>query len=326
MSTRGKPLPARRIPLLWRILATNAAVITAAVAVLAFSPAQIPAPVNLGSALVVVGGLAVVLVANLFLLRQALEPLRRLTDLMRRVDPLSPGQRIPAYGSDSEVVELTFAFNEMLERLEGERRESTRRTLAAQEAERLRIARELHDEIGQRLTAILLQLMRSLADAPVPLRAQLDEAMETARGTLNEVRSIAARLRPEALDDLGLVSALGVLAEQVSQQAATPVETTLAPSLPSLGDDAELVLYRVAQEALTNAVRHADASRIELALTSRDGGVCLRVRDDGRGLNGAEPGNGVRGMRERALLVGGSLTIRPGPDRGVEVLLEVPTP
>ena len=108
--------------------------------------------------------------------------------------------------------------------------------------------------------------------------------------------------------------------------AATPVETRLAGSLPSLGEDAELVLYRVAQEALTNAVRHADASRIELALSSREGGVRLRVCDDGKGLDGARPGNGVRGMRERALLVGGSLTIRPGPERGVEVLLEVPAP
>jgi two-component system sensor histidine kinase UhpB len=311
------------VPLLWRILATNATVITAAVAALAFSPAHIPEPANVRSALVVVGGLAVVLVANLFLLRRALTPLRRLTELMGRVDPLRPGERIPIYGTDSEVVELTEAFNEMLLRLETERRESTNRTLAAQEAERLRIARELHDEIGQRLTAILLQLSRSSTNASPPVREQLGEAMETARSTLDEVRTIAAQLRPVALDDLGLISALGVLAEQMSEQSGVEVDARFSQDLPQLGQDGELVVYRVAQEALTNAVRHAEANSIRLDLSATPDSVLLSVRDDGKGLNGAFPGNGVRGMRERALLVDATLAIEDA-DRGTEVLLRVP--
>lgn len=315
----------RRVPLLWRILATNAAVITAAVAVLAFSPAHIPQPASVTNALVVVGGLAVVLVANLVLLRRALAPLRRLTDLMRRVDPLRPGERIPAYGTDAEVVELTQAFNEMLQRLEEERRESTSRTLAAQEQERLRIARELHDEVGQRLTAVLLQLTRSAGEAPQELRARLVEAMETARSTLDEVRTIAAQLRPVALDDLGLISALGVLAEQMSEQAGAPVEARLSPTVPPLEEEGELVLYRVAQEALTNAVRHAEADTIVLELSATPEWVRLAVRDNGRGINGVQAGSGVKGMRERALLVGGRLTIRSETERGTELLLEVPT-
>jgi two-component system, NarL family, sensor histidine kinase UhpB len=316
----------RRVPLLWRILTVNAAVITGAVAVLAFSPAQIPAPVNLRSSLVVLGGLALVLVANLFLLKRAVAPLRRLTELMRRVDPLRPGERIPAYGGASEVVELTQAFNEMLERLEAERRESTSRTLAAQETERLRLARELHDEIGQRLTATLLQLSRLAKQAPGELQGSVEEVTETARGTLQEVRTIAAQLRPVALDDLGLVSALGVLSEQMSEQAETQVDARLPRGLPRLNEEAELVVYRVAQEALTNAVRHSDADTIELALDHADGRVRLVVRDDGRGLGGYEPGNGVKGMRERALLVGGRLALVSRAGGGAEVRLELPVP
>ena len=318
---RGSP---RRIPVLWRIAATNAVVITAAVSVLAFSPAQIPRPDTVESALVVLAGLSIVLAVNLFLVGRALRPLRRLTELMGRVDPLRPGERLSVGAADAEVVELTDAFNEMLERLERERKESTGKSLAAQEAERRRIAQELHDEIGQRLTAILLQLKGVAAQAPEPLDKNLQEVMETARGTLEEVRSVAAQLRPVALDDLGLVSALSVLAEQLSEHTGTGIEAKLTPALPPLGEQAELVVYRVAQEALTNAVRHADASRIELSLQRSLHGVRLTVRDDGKGLDGAEPGSGVRGMRERALLIGGRLDIRPGREEGVEVVLEVP--
>lgn len=327
MEGEGRPQQAadRRVPLLWRILATNAAVIAAAVAAIAFSPAQIPQPVNVVDALVVVGGLVVVLVANMILLRRALQPLQRLTESMRRVDPLEPGGRIPAYGTDVEVTELTEAFNEMLGRLEAERRESTKRTLAAQEGERLRISRELHDEIGQRLTATLLQLTRTLAQAPPELHASLSEAMETTRGTLEEVRTIAAQLRPVALDDLGLVSALGVLAEQVSEQADVPVRARLAP-VPSLGGQTELVIYRVAQEALTNAIRHAGAARIEVALGVEDGAVRLAVTDDGGGTTPLDAGSGIQGMRERAMLIGATLSFRERRAGGLEVALEVPLP
>ncbi len=314
----------RRTPLLWRILATNAVVVTASVAVIGFSPASIPAPVNLRSALVIVAGIIIVLVANLFLLRRALTPLLRLTELMGRADPLLPGERLPEHGGDAEVIELTRAFNAMLERLETERRESTARTVAAQEQERLRIARELHDEIGQRLTATLLQLSRLYGQAPSELQPRLQEASETARETLNEVRTVAAQLRPVALDDLGLPSALGVLAEQMSEPGGPRVDARLAPRLPPLGEEAELVVYRIAQEALTNAVRHAAATRIDLKLGWEAGHTALLIRDDGKGLNGARPGNGIRGMRERALLVGADLTIHSSVNgAGTEVRLDL---
>jgi two-component system sensor histidine kinase UhpB len=298
-------------------------VITAAVCAIAFSPATIPAPVTVQSALYVIAGLLVVLVANLVLLRQALGPLRRLTELMRRIDLLEPGQRIPVSG-DAEVVELSEAFNDMLERLEDERRDAASRALYAQEGERLRTAQELHDEIGQRLTAVLLQVEQAIRTAPESVRPQLREVRETARGSLEEARRISARLRPEALDDLGLVSALGVLVDRLSEQTGLTIDAVFPSSLPRLDRESELVLYRVAQEALTNAVRHADADRVVLTLVAEDSHIRLSVQDDGTGLRGATAGSGLSGMRERAMLIGARLLVRDRPRGGVEVELDVP--
>jgi two-component system sensor histidine kinase UhpB len=293
---------------------------------LSLSPANIPAPGSLAleSALLLMLGITVMLVANLFLLRRALDPLRRLTDLMRRVDPLRPGQRIPVYGHDAEVADLTQAFNEMIERLEEERRDATGRAVAAQEGERHRIAQELHDEIGQGLTAALLQLEGAMKVAPPDLVAKLSGAVESVRGSLEEAREVASRLRPEALDDLGLVSALSALGKRLSAQTGLRIDLELYDGLPSLAPEHEIVVYRVAQEALTNVLRHADATRARVCLDRRAHAVRLRVADDGVGLNGREPGGGVRGMRERALLIGADLTIEPGEDGGLAVTLDVP--
>jgi len=315
--------PRRRgIPLLWRLLGINALVITAAVAAIAFSPATIPAPVTLESAFYIAAGLGTVLVANLVLLRRALGPLRRLTDLMGRVDPLDPGERIPVYGPDAEVVELTQAFNDMLERLERERREAASRALSAQEGERLRTARELHDEIGQRLTAVLLQVEQVMRQAPEEIVPELLEIRETARGSLEEARRISGRLRPEALDDLGLINALAVLVDRLSEQTGAKIEARFRGELPPTSPEVELVLYRVAQEALTNALRHSGAGTIVLELEHDDDVVTLRVADDGCGVGGAPAGGGMQGMRERAMLIGAQLSVRDGG--GTEVVLRAP--
>jgi two-component system sensor histidine kinase UhpB len=243
---------------------------------------------------------------------------------MHHVDLLRPGQRIAASGP-SEVRELVYAFNEMLDRLERERIESGQRALAAQESERLRIARGLHDEVGQTMTGVLLQLKRIADEAPPRLRPELVEAQEAIRTGLDEVRRIARELRPEALEHLGLVSALTALATTFSKRTGLKVTRRFENRLPRLEPEAELALYRVAQESLTNVARHAEASRVELELTHGSGSVILRILDDGRGMNGGgPPGGGLRGMRERALMVGAALAIKPGPEGGVEVRMEVP--
>ena len=202
---------------------------------------------------------------NLLLLRRAFAPLRQLTAFARRIDPLNPGPRVQVGGGASEAAELADAFNEMLDRLEAERRDSVGRALAAQEGERLRVAQELHDGVGQTLTGVVLQLGRAARHVPDEAREGVLEAQETARDSLEEVRRIARDLRPEALDDLGLASALRVLGERVGQQSGLVVDVHVQPGL-EFDEQAELVVYRVAQEALTNVARHAGAARAEVRL------------------------------------------------------------
>ncbi|HEY3462854.1 MAG TPA: sensor histidine kinase [Gaiellaceae bacterium] len=304
-----------RLPLLWRVFAINAALLVAATLLLALTPVTIHARIAIVEGLDLAVGLVVMLAANLLLLRHTLRPIDRLVERMRRIDLLQPGQRIPEHGG-VEVAELTHTFNEMLERLEAERRESAQRALRAQEAERRRIASGLHDEVGQVLTGVLLRL-------------DDDETKQAVRQALEEVRRIARELRPEMLEQLGLVSALTELSRKFADSSGVHVERRFATDLPSLSDDAELAVYRVAQESLTNIARHADASHVEIALQPGADSVVLRVADDGRGIPGPDASavnghGGLRGMRERALLVGGALAIKRGSEGGVEVRLEVP--
>lgn len=163
--------------------------------------------------------------------------------------------------------------------------------------------------MGQTLTAVLLQLKRVADRAPGELREELGQAQEATRAGLDEIRRIARRLRPGVLDELGLLSGLRSLAGEFTTHGLT-VRHDLRPGLPPLTEETELVLYRVAQEALTNTARHAGADRAELRLCPVPGGVELLVRDNGTGLGAAAgEGAGIRGMRERALLIGAHLTI-----------------
>ena len=312
------------LPLYWRVFGTNAAVLFLAFLGLVFAPVTVSVPPELTELVVLIAGLIVILAINLVLLRPAFRPLDELAETMRRHDPLSPGRRARVDG-DPAVAALARAFNEMLERLEAERRESAHQALMVQEAERARIARELHDEVGQTLTGVMLQVEGLAAVIPDELREQLDELRETARDGTEEVRSIARRLRPEALEDLGLQSALSALANRVADQAQLDISRHLDAGL-SLSQQQELVVYRVAQEALTNVVRHARADHVELRLDRADGNAVLAVRDDGRGVRSADltSSNGIRGMRERAMLIGARLSIQPRPGRGTEVKLSIP--
>lgn len=315
-----------RFSLLTRIFASNAVVVGAAALILIVSPASVSAEAQLKEVVVIVGGFVAILLIDLALLRRAFAPLAQLTTAMRDVEPLRPGGRVPAYGADAEIVELTDTFNEMLDRIEHERRTSVRRSLEAQESERTRVAQELHDEVGQSLTAITLQLGRLTKLAPPELAGELAEARETTRATMHEVRAISKRLRPEALDNLGLASAIAVLADRVSSQTGHSIERQIESGLPEIDPEIEIVVYRVAQEALTNAVRHSGAKRISVGLAAADGALALSVTDDGGGIGGADPGAGILGMRERALMVGAELAIESGPaGGGTAVRLRVPT-
>jgi two-component system sensor histidine kinase UhpB len=309
-----------RLPLLWRVFAINAFLLAVGTLLLAVTPVTIHASIALLEGLDLVVGLAVMLVANFLLLRHTLSPLDRLIARMRTADLLHPGQRLAESGG-VEVSSLVRAYNQMLDRLEAERRDSGQRALRAQEAERLRIARGLHDEVGQVLTGVLLQLDSVAVDG-------IEDTKQAVRQALEEVRRIAQELRPEMLEHLGLVSALTELTRKFAAHSGIDVSRRFAAQLPPLSDEAEIAVYRVAQESLTNVARHAQASHVEVALEPGQDSVVLRVVDDGRGLpelpatlNGH---GGLRGMRERALLVGGALAIKRSDAGGVEVRLEVP--
>jgi two-component system sensor histidine kinase UhpB len=318
----------RYVPIFQRLAALNGLLVLAVVAltIVVLAPRRLSGPRIDAEAGVLVGALALVVIANLLLLRRLTGPLQALTASARRVDLARPAQRMPGAEPTSEVGELALTLNEMLERLELERSEATGRVLAGQEAERLRIAQELHDQVGQDLTAVLLSLAHLQAQAPRELRPQVGETQEAVRTSLEDVRRIAVELRPEALDDLGLASALSVLAERFSERSGLQVRYRIAEGLPALSRETELVLYRVAQEALTNVARHSGSDRAELTLAAEAGGISLVVRDWGRGLDpGFRAGSGVRGMRERAALIGATLEIRGNPSAaGCEVRLHVP--
>ncbi|MFH8801095.1 histidine kinase [Streptomyces sp. NPDC017936] len=304
--------------LFWRIFALNAVGLLVATALL-LGPVTVSTPVLPGEALVVVAGLTGLLAVNVVVLRVGLAPLARLGRAMAEADLLHPGARAAVSGP-VEAAELITTYNTMLDRLEAERATSAARALSAQERERQRIARELHDEVGQTLTAVLLQLKRVADRAPGDLRGEVSQAQEATRAGLDEIRRIARRLRPGALDELGLSSALRSLAAEFTTHGLT-VRHDLRPGLPPPAEETELVLYRVAQEALTNTARHSGADRAELRLRPVADGVELLVRDNGRGLGPAAEGAGIRGMRERALLIGATLTLTSGADGGTEVRL-----
>jgi len=316
---------ASRRSLAWRVFLTNAAVLAGVSAFLVFSPATISSPVAVSEVLVLIAALAVSLLLNVLLLERAFAPLDRLRTLMQRVDPLEPGRRIELAHADADVGALADAFNDMLDRLETERRESARRALRAQEEERRRVARELHDELGQVLTGVLLLMDEASKAPPGRAGAAIEEGREAVRASIDEVRRIVRDLRPEALDDLGLLSALATVASGFERHTGIRLERDLPVELPPLSPEQELVLYRFTQEALTNVARHADARTARLGVTPDDDRLRVLVRDDGRGFDAPPPEDGgIQGMRERALLVRGAVDVSSRPGAGTEVVLSVP--
>jgi two-component system sensor histidine kinase UhpB len=313
----------RTVSIYWRAFAVNVGLLGVVAVLLVVTPVTISASIKLEQVLIIGVGLVVTLAANAWLLRRAVAPLERLVQRMETVDLLRRGQRLEVRRSD-EIGRVVSSFNRMLDRLETERQESGRRVLAAQESERIGIARDLHDEVGQVLTGVLLQL-NSIADTAPDHRDEIDEAKQAVRRALDEVRRISSELRPEMLEHLGLVSALTELSTSFQRTSGVRVERRFDRSLPALSAETELVVYRVAQESLTNIARHAHASRVTIGLERGPGRVILRVVDDGRGFSGTpEENGGLRSMRERSLLVGGALAIKPASAGGVEVRLEVP--
>lgn len=314
------------MPLIRRVLLGNAVVVTVGVLVLALSPLTISSPVAAEQAVVLAAGAALMVFIDFVLLRQAFRPVLALTRAMREVDPLRPGARLSVATSDPEIQAVTQSFNDMAQRLEDERRVSAERAIAAQEAERTRVSRELHDEIGQLLTGVLLRLSSLEERAPAELRGELAETRHDVRRSMDEVGEIAQRLRPPVLAELGLASAVAALSADVARNSGLQITREIDRALPPLSDERQVVAYRVAQESLTNVVRHARTRAATVRLAPADGRVVLEVRDTGAGFSLADTPErgGLTGMRERALLAGGELTIESAPGAGTTVRLSLP--
>jgi two-component system, NarL family, sensor histidine kinase DevS len=206
-------------------------------------------------------------------------------------------------------------------------RDALRRVVSAQELERRRLARELHDETGQALTSILLGL-KGVEDARDggDVRQAAEQLRELVVGTLQDVRRLAVELRPKALDDFGLVPALERLAENFREQTGMAVELEARLGPDRLPGEVETALYRITQEALTNVVKHARARSVSIVLTPKDGSVSAVIEDDGQGFEqgGGDEGLGLLGMKERVELIDGKLTVESSAGSGTTIVAEVP--
>ena len=281
--------------------------------------------------------LAVVLslCVNLWMLQRRFAPLERLIKRIESIDPAEPAShQLPDKDPVEEIDKLSRSFNLLLERIEEERRRSGTLAMRAQEEERRRLARDLHDEVNQALTAILLRLEALAQDSPETRVDEVTELKRLVNQAMEELLNLARQLRPSALDDHGLMPAVEAQLKRFS--ARTGIEVTLnAEGDPdALPEDVQTAVYRILQEALANIGRHAGATAVAVDIEADGERLELRVRDDGEGFDpaattrhaaggGHGAGLGLSGMAERARLAGGELDVRSAPGGGTTVTLRI---
>jgi two-component system sensor histidine kinase UhpB len=328
LTFRRAPPPLAKPQLMSQVLAVNAALICATLLA-----ATIIATMHVGTALdrpaflLLVAGVLGTILVNGLLLRRRFGPLERVIAAMERVDFGPGGDRPHMPDADSEeVLRLNTAFERMLDRLEVERARTATLVLRAQEEERARLARDLHDEANQALTGVLLRLQATAQDAPPRLRDELRATQAVATQAMEELVRLARELRPASLDDLGLSSALRTQVDAFARRAGLHGELRLdQDAVDALDRDEQLVAYRVVQEGLSNVARHASAQNVVVEAVSEAGEAVVRVRDDGAGFDpaSATSGLGLQGMRERAALAGGRVEIRSTPGHGTTIELRL---
>ncbi|MEA2396492.1 MAG: two-component system, NarL family, sensor histidine kinase UhpB [Thermoleophilaceae bacterium] len=275
-------------------------------------------------------GLSIVLVllVNMLMLRRRFSPLDRLIERVEAIDPAEPTdfEAPEEHDAAEEIDRLAASFRRMLRRIDDERKRSGRMVLRAQEEERRRLARDLHDEVNQSLTAILLRLEALSHAAPPELDDEVGELKRLVNQAMDELLNLARQLRPSALDDHGLTSAIVSQVRRFSSQTGIKAEIRTSGERIRLESDQEIAVYRFAQEALSNIAQHAEARHVEVGLSASAEGVELSVSDDGRGFDPHEEpdGIGLSGMAERARLVGARFEVSSRPGGGTAVTLQVP--
>jgi two-component system, NarL family, sensor histidine kinase UhpB len=329
-----------RLSLFYKVLVANAAIVLSFSLLATLAVARIQgaeAAVGILLSLAVAAALVSVAV-NALIIQLALEPLRVLKATADRIQEGDLEARVPPSRlADPDMERVTAATNGMLDRLADYRRrlrDVAARALNASEEERRRISLELHDDASQRLAAILvrLRIARSVTDGEVK-DVMLEEVRRELAETADGLRRYAQGLRPPALDELGLGPAIESHVRHVAETAAMPVEVRTEGVGRLESPEAELALYRIVQEAITNALRHSRARRIGVTVERRHDAVVATVTDDGVGFDAEailrapteKHGLGLFGMRERAEYVGGRVAVTSAPGKGTRVRAAVPT-
>ena len=320
-----------RVPLLAKLAGANLLIVVSAlIGVVIERRLHMP-----GSAVSILGlALAASLSVNLALVYVALRPLSDLELTATRLSAGDMNARVPrSVLADRDMARVGTTLNALLDQLTEDRaleRRLAAQVISAQDEERARIARELHDSTAQTLTAILLQLGAAARESTSePLSARIATIRELAAVAIEEVRSMSHTMHPRVLDDLGLAAALEWLARQAREQGPMQVDVDACEVDVAIPAPVAAALYRVAQEALRNAARHANASRVDITLRQDGRQAMLEIKDDGVGFDVAQaekrrPGMGLFSMRERVGLVNGRLAVTSARGRGTSVIATVP--
>ena len=322
------------LPVLFKVLIANSAVILVGATLGTYLATRIHQP-N-GSAILIIfiaSGWIISVLINFVLLKYTFHPLTQLRETMKRVQAGNTDLRAPLTGQDLEVDQLADAFNTMLETLDESARTRATQILAAQEQERKRIARELHDETSQVLTSLLIsmKILEETISSEVA-RQQMEETRSLVHQTLRAIRNLSIDLRPSALDDLGLVPALRWYLKEYQQKCKVEVEFSASSFKERLPPEIETTIYRIVQEALTNTAKYAQATKVRVSVAEIEEGVRATVSDNGKGFDAQtllklpwqERGLGLAGMHERAALLDGALLIDTEPGRGTTIDVTIP--
>src|SRR5436305_6568016 len=270
---------------------------------------------------------------NFVVLQIAFRPLMDLGKVMNRVQAGERSLRARLTGVDPQANPLARTFNTMLEAIDEATRLRASQIINAQEQERKRIARELHDETSQVLTSLLISL--AILEESITTQEARDRIADTrklAHQTLRAIRNLSIDLRPSALDDLGLLPALRWYVKEYQQKCSIEVEFAAQGFKQRLPAEMETALYRIVQESLTNTARHANAHKVLITMKEDADAVYVTIKDDGCGFDvgtllktpDQERGLGLAGMNERAVLLDGSLSIHSGPGHGTTIEVHIP--
>ncbi len=326
----------KRRPLFQKIIIANTALIAfVALAIFYFNEKYYQSSSWERVSLFILGGVAISVLINYLLVRLAFHPLDDVGEAINAIRAGHRGIRVPETPEDPQIENLSRSLNQMLDAMESTRKRAAASVIKAQEEERRRIARELHDEASQALTGLIIGI--KMAEETIPedmsdLHERLSTIKELAHQTLNEVHNMAVRLRPSILDDLGLAAALRSYGKELSGNSGIQINMQLLALTERLSPELETVLYRVVQEALTNVVRHSGAGSCQVRMRRTDDNVQCLIEDDGKGFYPGEVmtssaqghGLGLHGMRERIELVEGRLEFESEPGKGTSIFLEVP--